>query len=65
MRHLLMVVRLDPVTRVGLVPVEEPERSSRSPRAEIRVTDETQENSNERQPNAELKLKTARRTPTN
>ena len=45
-QHLLMVVGLVPtVTRVGLVPVEEPERSSRSPRAEIRVTDGTQENS--------------------
>ena len=33
------------VTRAGLVPVEEPEWSSRSPRAEIRVTDGIQENS--------------------
>ena len=54
-----MVVRLDPVTRVGLVPVEEPERSSQSLRAEISVADGTQENSKERQPNAELQLKTA------
>ena len=53
-RHLLMVVRLGPQPTVGLVPVEEPEQSSRSPRAEIRVADGTQENSNERQPNAEL-----------
>ena len=44
-RHLLMVVRLGPQSRVGLVPVEEPERSSWSPRAEIRVADGTQENS--------------------
>ena len=42
------------VTRVGLVPVEEPERSSRSPMAEIRVADGTQKHSNECQPNAEL-----------
>ena len=33
------------VTRAGLVPVEEPEWSSRSPRAEIRVVDGIQEDS--------------------
>ena len=43
MRHLLMVVRLSLVTRVGLVPMEEPEWSSWSPRVEIRVADGTQE----------------------
>jgi len=36
------------VTRVGLVPTEELESSSRSPRAGIRVADKTQQNSNER-----------------
>ena len=33
------------VTHVGLVPVEETERGSQSPRSEIRVADGTQENS--------------------
>ena len=36
------------VTRVGLVPAEELESSSRSPRAGIGVADKTQQNSNER-----------------
>ena len=36
------------VTRVGLVPMEELESSSRSPRTGIRVVDKTQQNSNER-----------------
>ena len=45
-RHLSMVVQLCPqVTRSGLVPVEEPTWSSRSPRAEITVTDGTHEGS--------------------
>ena len=48
MRHLPIFVQLGPRSRVGLVPAEELESSSLSPRAGIRVADKTQQNSNER-----------------